>query len=106
MISENKLDRPIGAHDHSLGPIDAPVQLVEYGDYTCPDTARARAVVETVLYALGDRVRFVFRNFPHTDLRSHAGRAAEAAESVAAHGGGGLLGHERHPAGEPGRARA
>lgn len=87
MMREKKLDRAPGPRDHALGPTDAPVVLVEYGDYACPDTARARPIVQTVLEELGDRIRFVFRNFPHSDVSAHAGRAAEAAESVAAHGG-------------------
>lgn len=86
-MRETKLDRPVGPHDHAVGPVDAPVVLVQYGDYACPDTARARPIVQTVIGELGDRVRFVFRNFPHNDLNAHSGRAAEAAESVAAHGG-------------------
>jgi len=87
MMRERKLDRPVGPHDHAIGPSDAPVVLVEYGDYACPDTARARPIVLTILEELGDRIRFVFRNFPHSDVSADAGRAAEAAESVAAHGG-------------------
>ena len=86
-MTERTLDLPVGPHDHAIGPRDAPIVLVEYGDYACPDSGRARPIVETVLDELGDRVRFVFRNFPHTDVHAHAGRAAEAAESVAAHGG-------------------
>jgi len=83
----DRLHQPVGSHDHVIGPPDAPVVLVEYGDYACPDSARARPIVELVLDTLGDRVRFAFRNFPHDDLNANAGRAAEAAESVAAHGG-------------------
>src|SRR5262245_46157675 len=86
-MRERKLDRSPGPGDHSLGRLDAPIVLVEYGDYACPDSARARAVLGEVLEALDDRVRFVFRTFPHSDLHAHAGTAAEAAESVAAHGG-------------------
>jgi len=83
----HKLDHGIGPFDHSVGPADAPVVLVEYGDYACSDSARASAVVKVVLEELEDRVRFAFRTFPHTDVNADAGRAAEAAESVAAHGG-------------------
>lgn len=82
-----KLDRGVARLDHSIGPPDAPIVLVEYGDYTGRDSARASAVVARVLDELGDRVRFAFRHFPHSDVDLHAGRAAEAAESVAAHGG-------------------
>jgi protein-disulfide isomerase len=87
MMRERKLDRPVGPQDHAVGPPDAPLVLVEYGDYACPDTARARPIVQTVIEELGDRVRFVFRNFPHDDVNAQAGLAAAAAESVAAHAG-------------------
>jgi protein-disulfide isomerase len=83
----NKLDQPPGPRDHYLGRIDAPVVLVEYGDYACPDSGRACPIVEAVRKALGDRLFFVYRSFPHSDLHAHAGLAAEAAESVAVHGG-------------------
>lgn len=87
MARGDTLERPVGPRDHCLGPADAPVVLVEYGDYTCPDCERAQPVVEAVLERLGDRIRFAYRHFPHTDVNADAGRAAEAAESVAAHGG-------------------
>src|SRR5262245_27190454 len=83
----SKLDRPIHSRDHGIGPPDAPVALVEYGDYACLDSGRANEIVDRLLDDLGDRVRFVFRHFPHTDTNAHAARAAETAESVAAHGG-------------------
>lgn len=77
----------VGPDDHFIGPADAPIVLVEYGDYECPACARAYDVLQMVLGQLGDDVRFVFRNFPLTDVHPRAGTAAEAAESVAAHGG-------------------
>ena len=73
--------------DHSIGPADAPVTLVEYGDYQCPHCARAHAIVKAVRARLGSKVRFVFRNFPLTDVHPDALHAAEAAESVAAQAG-------------------
>ena len=86
-MKQKQLDLPAGPRDHCLGRGDAPVVLVEYGDYACPDSGRACPIVEVLRDALGDRLRFVFRNFPHSDLYARAGLAAEAAESVAAHGG-------------------
>ena len=71
-------------HEHAFGPSDAPVTLIEYGDYACPQCARAYLVLEVVRAELGSSLHFVFRNFP---LRPHAVTAAEAAESVAAHEG-------------------
>ena len=63
-MSDGILSAPVGPDDHHLGPADAPVVLVEYGDYECPHCGRAHAVIQTVLAKLGDEVRFVFRNFP------------------------------------------
>jgi protein-disulfide isomerase len=73
---------PVGADDHVRGPADAPITLVEYGDYECPHSGLAHVVLKQVFEDLGDEVRFVFRNFPIAEVHSHAWPAAEAAESV------------------------
>lgn len=86
-MSNGVLQPPVGPADHCRGPAGAPVTLVEYGDYECPHCGRAYVVLATVLPALGDDVRFAFRNFPLAQSHPHAQSAAEAAESVAAHGG-------------------
>ena len=86
-MSAGLLTPPVGPDDHARGPDDAAVTLVEYGDYECPHCGRAHAVLQRVLEELGDEVRFVFRNFPLAEAHPHAEPAAEAAESVAAHGG-------------------
>jgi protein-disulfide isomerase len=78
---------PPGPEDHVRGPADAPITLVEYGDYECPHCAIAHVVVQQVLEEVGQRVRFVFRNFPIAETHPHAWIAAEAAESVASRGG-------------------
>lgn len=86
-MSPGTLSLPVGPDDPFLGRADAPVTLVEYGDYECPHCGRAHAILQTVLSTLGDEVRFVFRNFPLAEVHPHAQIAAEAAESVAAHDG-------------------
>jgi protein-disulfide isomerase len=73
--------------DHSLGAADAPVTLVEYGDYQCPHCYRAHPIVTAIRKRLGAKLRFVFRNFPMAELHPEAMHAAEAAESVGAHAG-------------------
>src|SRR5438105_162454 len=78
---------PVHEGDHTLGAADAPVTLVEYGDYQCPHCYRAHPIVLALQKKLGDRLRFVFRNFPLTEAHPDALHAAEAAESVAAHTG-------------------
>ena len=77
----------VGDDDHVLGDADAPITLVEYGDFQCPHCGRAHRVLPTVLKRMGNRVRFVFRHFPITEAHPNALHAAEAAESVAAHAG-------------------
>jgi len=62
------------------------VTLVEYGDYQCPHCYRAHPIVLAVQKQLGDKLRFVFRNFPLTELHLHAEHAAEAAEAAGAQG--------------------
>jgi len=86
-MSKVSLTPPVGPGDHVQGPPRAPLTIVEYGDYECPRSGRAHAVLQIVLHELGDDARFVFRNFPLTDPHPRAQPAAEAAESVAAHGG-------------------
>ena len=71
---------PIGPRDHTAGPDDAPVTLVEYGDYECPHCARAYPIVESVRRHLGDSLQFAFRHFPLTQIHPHAADAAEMAE--------------------------
>ncbi|MDB6090920.1 MAG: bdbD [Gammaproteobacteria bacterium] len=72
--------------DHIRGPVDAPVTLLEYGDFECPYCGMAYPIVESVLAQMGDQVRFVFRHFPLIDMHPHAERAAEAAEAADAQG--------------------
>jgi protein-disulfide isomerase len=86
-MSNGILSPPVGPDDHVLGPAGAPVTLVEYGDYECPHCGRAHVVLQAILPQLVDEVRLIFRNFPLTEIHPHAQPAAEAAESVAAHGG-------------------
>lgn len=81
------LKPPVGDADHRLGQANAPITLVEYGDYQCPHCARAHPRVAALLQRFGDRLTFVFRNFPLAESHPEAFHAAEAAESVAAHSG-------------------
>jgi protein-disulfide isomerase len=81
-----KLKPPVGPHDHVQGPAEAPVTLVEYGDYECPYCGEAYPVVKALQKRLGDQMRFVFRNFPLAQAHPHAEHAAEAAEAADAQG--------------------
>jgi len=70
------------------GDAAAEVTLIQYGDFECPYCGAAYPVLKRVQARLGRRLCFVFRNFPLGDVHPHAEHAAEAAESVAARGGG------------------
>ena len=78
-----KLTQPVGEHDHRQGQLDAPVVLVKYGDYQCPHSYKAHCIVQQIQHDIGDRVCFVFRHFPLTQIHPQARKAAEAAESAA-----------------------
>ena len=82
--SRAKLSPPVGERDHIIGPEDAPVTLVEYGDYECPYCGAAQLIVKEVQAVMGNSLRFVFRHFPLTQIHPHAEVAAEAAESAGA----------------------
>lgn len=86
-MSDEQLSTPVGARDHSQGDPNAPVTLVEYGDYECPDCGRVHPIIQRLQQRLGKRLRFVFRNFPLTHAHPHAQHAAEATESARARGG-------------------
>jgi len=81
-----RLAVPVTNKDHAQGREDAPVTLVEYGDYECPYCGKAYPIVKQLQTRLGDRLRFIFRNFPLNTLHEHAGVAAQAAEAAAAQG--------------------
>jgi Fe-Mn family superoxide dismutase len=76
----------VDERDHVLGPASAEVTLVEYGDFECPYTRRARPVVRRLGQDFADRLLFVFRNFPLTRIHPHAQAAAEAAEAAGSQG--------------------
>ena len=76
----------VGPDDHAQGNEDAACTLVEYGDYECSHCAAAHAIVPRVQKHFGDRLRFVFRNFPLTQIHPEAESAAETAEFAGAKG--------------------
>ncbi len=74
------LKAAITSGDHVLGAADAPATVVEYGDYQCPNCARAHRIVQDLLLTDGRMMRFVFRHFPLSEVHPMAAPAAEAAE--------------------------
>jgi protein-disulfide isomerase len=77
---------PVTPEDHIQGDPDAELTLVEYGDYECPHCGRAYGIVKRVQKHFGRRLRFVFRNFPLTQIHPNAQTAAETTEFAGAHG--------------------
>jgi len=85
-VSAPKLSSPVDPEqDHVAGPANAPITLVEYGDFECPFCGRSYPAVRRIRGELGDRLRFVFRHFPRPE-HAHARHAAEAAEAASAQG--------------------
>ena len=86
-VSEVCLTVPLTeGRDHTDGPAEAPVTLVEYGDFECPYCGRAYPILKQVRERMGNRLRFGFRNFPIARAHPHAEAAAEAAEAAGAQG--------------------
>jgi protein-disulfide isomerase len=82
----NTLTVPINERDHLRGSPDAPVVLVEYGDFECPHCAAAYGVVKKLERDLPDKLAVVFRQFPLINVHPHAQLAAEASEAAGAQG--------------------
>jgi|HubBroStandDraft_4_1064222.scaffolds.fasta_scaffold386560_2 protein-disulfide isomerase len=80
------LKTPITPEDHIQGPENAAATLVEYGDYECPYCGRAYPIVKRVQKHFAKGLRFVFRNFPLSNMHPQAESAAETAEFAGAHG--------------------
>lgn len=77
-----RLKVPIGRGDHIQGELNAPVKLVEYGDFQCPNCGEAYPIVKKVQEEMGNKLCLVFRNFPLKELHEHAFSAALAAEAA------------------------
>lgn len=82
----DRLMLPVGGRDHTRGPRDAPEVLVEYGGYQCPHSGQAYGIVQEIQQRLGDRLCFVFRHFPLTEIHPQAQKAAEAVECAGVQG--------------------
>ena len=72
--------------DHVFGKADSKVVFVEYGDFQCPSCGGAHPQVKAAMDEYGDRVAFVFRNFPLTTIHPNARVAAAAAEAAGVQG--------------------
>lgn len=79
-----ELKNAVNESDHISGPNDAPVTLVEYGNFECIHCGRAYPIIKEARKLLGESLRFVFRHFPTVRTHPHSLRAAEASECAAA----------------------
>jgi protein-disulfide isomerase len=77
-----QLKPPVNSKDHIQGKNTAPLELVEYGDYQCPHCGRAYPIIKNLQRSLGDDLKFVFRNFPLSEIHPDAFTAAVAAEAA------------------------
>jgi protein-disulfide isomerase len=82
----SSLTPPVTDRDHVLGPADARVTLVEYGDFECPHCRAVLPVIEAARTAFGDNLRFVFRHFPLRSSHPRSLPAARAAEAAGEQG--------------------
>jgi protein-disulfide isomerase len=76
----SKLAIAVTTHDHLQGNLSAPCSLVEYGDYECPSCGEVQPIIRNLQAHFGDRMSFVFRNFPLREIHPWAEAAAELAE--------------------------
>jgi len=72
--------------EHTYGPENAALTILEYGDYQCPYCAEAHETIRYLQENLADQLRFIYRHFPLTEIHDFAQRAAEAAEAAGAQG--------------------
>ncbi|MGB3716225.1 MAG: Na+/H+ antiporter NhaA [Candidatus Promineifilaceae bacterium] len=80
------LTLPVTDLDHIQGPFDAPVTLLEYGDYQCPHCRLVSYNIKDLQERLGDRMRYVYRHLPISSIHPDANFSAEAAEAAGAQG--------------------
>ncbi len=85
-VGTARLSAAVTERDHVRGRLDAPVVIVEYGDYECPDCGRAYWMIKRLLEEFGDKVAFVFRNFPIVESHPRAESVAEALEAASGQG--------------------
>jgi protein-disulfide isomerase len=78
-----QLKPSVGSNDHLQGNRNAPLELVEFGDYQCPHCGRAYPIIKAVQQSMGDQLKFVFRNFPLSEIHPEAFESAIATEAAA-----------------------
>ena len=79
-----KLKPAVNSNDHVQGNQNAIIELVEYGDYQCPHCGHAYPIIKNMQKELGNKIKFIFRNFPLSEIHPNAMNAAVAAEVASA----------------------
>lgn len=80
------LSQPVSHQDHIQGLPTAVMTLVKYGDYQCPDSAKAHSIIQEIQQQFNSQLCYTFRHFPCPDIHPQAQQAAEAAEAAAKQG--------------------
>ncbi|RYY57472.1 MAG: DsbA family protein [Chitinophagaceae bacterium] len=81
-----QLKHPVDSNDHFQGNPGAQLVIVEYGDYQCPHCGAAHPIIQKIMEDFGSQVKFVFRNFPLSEIHPLALPAALAAEAASRQG--------------------
>jgi len=79
----SKLIPPVSQKDHIQGFLQAPLELLEFGDYQCPHCGVAYPIIKKIQKKLGKKLKFIFRNFPLSEAHPNAFQAAVATEAAA-----------------------
>ena len=85
-IPSARFTLPVAGRDHIQGPIDAPIALLEYGDFECAVCGEVYPVIKEIRRRMGDDLCFAYRHFPMINVHPRAQHAAEAAEAAGAQG--------------------
>lgn len=85
-LAIRRLTFPDPSRDHIQGRHNAPIALLEYGDFECPICGESYPIVKAIQDELGANLCFAFRHFPLANIHPHSQRAAEAAEAAGAQG--------------------
>ncbi len=78
-----KLRTAVNSKDHVQGNANAPIELLEYGDYQCPHCGHAYPIIKSIQKKMGAKLKFVFRNFPLAEVHPNAVHAAVSSEAAA-----------------------
>jgi protein-disulfide isomerase len=85
-IAGVELAVPVSAADHQTGPTTAKATLVEYSDYQCPACGAYYPVIKQLQKDFGDKLNFVYRNFPLSQIHPRAELGARVAEAAGKQG--------------------